>query len=519
MGFTLLAVVVCTATIGVSRATVVLSPKSFQQTDQLQAFKSCMNNVNVEVDVFQNTVTVDLNFFVDGSPLYEHYATGPKARIDRKPLGVFFAKSEDDVVRAVTCSVSSGLAPVPRSGGHSYEVLSSMDGSLVIDIADMNSVCIVSENHEEGSALVNVEAGARLGWLYTNLDSLGGYNFNAGSCPSVGIGGHISGGGYGMVSRQYGLAADQTYEMRVVLYNGTVVTASSFENSDLFWAMRGGGAGSFGIVTLYTIKVYKVPKVTVFSLLFDVAVRGQVIRSYMDYFLTADSKITTLLSIDVRSARIVGQYLGSQMELDTMLNESGILIDGGLRRIDRRDNCSQLAVKAYIWAGTCDDLSSLTVPTHLTLKDKSYIKIKGGYSNSKIDDNGILTALNWIDKLPNTSSTFLQFEAYGGVFTTQKNDMTPWAHRNAMWSVQIVGDAITAEPENSPSNEWIRGIANALDKYLDGGNYQNYCDLDLGSDFGQRYWGAENFGRLRQIKAHYDPLNIFHSAQSIPLPS
>ncbi|GMF22010.1 unnamed protein product [Phytophthora lilii] len=83
--------------------------------------------------------------------------------------------------------------------------------------------------------------------------------------------------------------------------------------------------------------------------------------------------------------------------------------------------------------------------------------------------------------------------------------MTPWAHRDAVWSVQIGVGANKGESEDSPSYEWIRGIAGALEKYFDGGNYQNYCDLDLGDDFGRRFWGAENFVRLRQIKAHYDP--------------
>ncbi|GMF40531.1 unnamed protein product [Phytophthora lilii] len=292
---------------------------------------------------------MDTNFFSEESPL--DYATGPKARIDRKPLGVYFAKTEEDVVRAVTCSVSSGLAPVPRSGGHSYEVLSSMDGSLVIDMADMVDVNLVSENKEEGSALATVQAGARLAWVYTELDRLGGYNFNAGTCPSVGIGGHISGGGYGMVSRHYGLAADQTTEMRVVLYNGTVVTASPTENADLYWAQRGGGAGSFGIVTLFTIKVYKMPELSVFNAQFNATVRGEVLRSWMDYFPTADSKLTTQLVVDGQVARITGQYLGPKSELDEILEESGLFKHGGLKSQERRDNCSQLATKASCWTG------------------------------------------------------------------------------------------------------------------------------------------------------------------------
>ncbi|KAK1928561.1 Berberine bridge enzyme-like 13 [Phytophthora citrophthora] len=188
------------------------------------------------------------------------------------------------------------------------------------------------------------------------------------------------------------------------------------------------------------------------------------------------------------------------------------------RSQDRRDNCSQLATKAYVWKGTCDDLISLNVSRHLTTAEKDYSKIKGEYSNSVLDDEGVQTVLEWADSLPNTTLAYIQYEAYGGVFATQKNDMTPWTHRDAVWSVQIGAGAKKDESEDSPSYKWIRGIAGALEKYFDGGNYQNYCDLDLGEDFGKRSWGADNFARLRQIKAQYDPLDVFHIAQSIPLP-
>ncbi|KAF4319303.1 hypothetical protein BBO99_00004821 [Phytophthora kernoviae] len=503
-------------------ATNALAQTTQSQTDTtslLKAFENCMDGSAGNTTSGGNgTVTVDSNFFVEESPLYEDYATGPKARIARKPAGVYFATCEEDVIRAVKCAVDSGLAPVPRSGGHSYEVLSSMDGSLVIDIADMVDVNLVSEDNVEGSAIATVQGGARLAWIYTELDRLGGYNFNAGTCPSVGIGGHISGGGYGMVARHYGLAADQTTEMRVVLYNGTVVTASPTENPDLYWAQRGGGAGSFGIVTLFTIKAYTMPVVSVFKLGFNASVRAQVLRTWMDYFPTADSKVTTQLVVDKSEARLTGQYLGSKDELDSLLTASGLLSIGSIKTDERRDNCSQLATKAYVWKGTCDDLSSLNVSHHLTTKDKDYSKIKGGYSNSVMDDAGVQLTLDWADRLPNTTWAYIQFEAYGGVFSTQKNDMTPWAHRDAVWSVQIGVGANKDEPETSSSYEWIRGIASALEPYFDGGNYQNYCDLDLGEDYGKRYWGAANFARLREIKAQYDPLNIFHSAQSIPLP-
>ena len=484
---------------------------------RLQAFEYCMDSS--ALDKSKDSVTTNVNLFVEQSPLYEDFATGPKARIARRPLGVYLAQSEADVVRAVKCSVSNGLAPVPRSGGHSYEVLSSMDGALVIDMADMVHVAIVAENPLERSALVTVQTGARLGWVHTELDRLGGgYTLVSGTCPTVGIGGHVSGGGYGMISRHFGLAADHTVAMRVVLYDGSVVTASTTEHPDLFWALRGGGAGSFGIVTLFTLKAYALPQVSVFNIHFDATARAHVLRAWMDFFPTADSRVTTQLMVEGKGARLTGHFLGPKAELDAILDASGLLTHTGLTAQERLSNCSQLAIKAYAWQATCDDLSSLNVSRHLTVADKDYSKIKGGFANAVLDDAGVQTVLTWADSLPNTTWAFIQFEAYGGVFATQANDMTPWAHRNAVWSVQVGVGAKKGESENSASYQWIRGLLGALDRYLDGGNYQNYCDLDLGADFGTRYWGAANFAKLRQIKARYDPLNVFHSAQSVPLP-
>ena len=122
--------------------------------------------------------------------LYEAFRTGERARVDRHPSAVFFAQSEQDVVNAVTCAFKAGLRVVPRGGSHSYEGFSSQDGSLVVDMSEYHQVKIVSKSGDNGIA--TVQAGARLGNVYIAL-AKDDFNFNAGTCPSVGIGGHIGG--------------------------------------------------------------------------------------------------------------------------------------------------------------------------------------------------------------------------------------------------------------------------------------------------------------------------------------
>ncbi|GLE11446.1 hypothetical protein PINS_up023862 [Pythium insidiosum] len=116
-----------------------------------------------------------------------------------------------------------------------------------------------------------------------------------------------------------------------------------------------------------------------------------------------------------------------------------------------------------------------------------------------------------------TSSTRAQTESTtgsslkhtGGVFSTQPLSYTPWGGRDAVFSVQLLIDAKKGESEDSEGRRWIRGFADAIAPYLNGRAYQNYCDLEIGPNYGDAYWGAENFGRLKQIKARYDPQNLF----------
>ena len=138
-------------------------------------------------DVGSNTTS---SFLSPDSQEYELYSTGDRPRVPRAPLAIYMPMTEEEIIKAVQCAHKMNLQVVPRGGGHSYEGFSSQDGAIVLDLSMHREVKIVSTRGNDGTATVG--GGARLGNVYIAL-SKDGFNYNAGTCPSVGIGGHVGG--------------------------------------------------------------------------------------------------------------------------------------------------------------------------------------------------------------------------------------------------------------------------------------------------------------------------------------
>ncbi|KAJ3254296.1 hypothetical protein HK103_007266 [Boothiomyces macroporosus] len=444
---------------------------------------------------------------------YQRFASGERARVARKPAAIYFAQSEFDVIKAVNCSRQLGLTPIPRSGGHSYENLSSGDNALVIDLSNINYVRVFNVGKDEGLAFVG--AGTRLGILYTEIYNQGGYNFNGGTCPSVGIAGLIGGGGYGTTARSKGLAADRTVGMRAILSNGTAVSISSTENPDLFWALRGGSSGSFAIVTRFAIKLFKTPVITMFTLKYDKIHSFGLLKNWISYFPTADPELTTKFNLMNNGSILQGQYNGPMRKLNAILKESGMVPESGIIMDVRTDKCDSLGAKSFMWTLSCKKVDILKVPPQLPLHEKEYGKYKMDYVSKYLSDDEISIIVEGINQSP--SGSWIQIEALGGIFSKISNTDTPYNHRDSLFSMQY---RVPLEKDEAPTSykyEWIYHFERSIQGIVNGQHYQNYCDLDLGKDYGEKYFGKENFERLKRIKRSYDPLNVFRNPQSIPL--
>jgi FAD/FMN-containing dehydrogenase len=154
---------------------------------------------------------------------------------------------------------SNNLPFAVRCGGHSYEGL-SQSSSVVIDTRLLNSLTADAQ-----MKTATVGAGASLGQLYQVIAPRG-FAFPGGSCPTVGVSGHLLGGGYGYLARPFGLACDNVLSIDLVDPQGNQVHADAQENPDLFWACRGGGGGTFGIATRYELRLIPLTKVLMFNI-------------------------------------------------------------------------------------------------------------------------------------------------------------------------------------------------------------------------------------------------------------
>src|SRR4051794_5918330 len=193
-----------------------------------------------------------------GSPTYGTVRLTQNPRYDgARPLAVLSVANAADVATAFSFAQDHGVRVAIRSGGHSYPGWSAGDGALVVDVRPLDEVSLSGTTGTTGT----VGAGASLVKVY---DALGmrGRGIPGGSCPTVGIAGLTQGGGIGVLTRAHGLTCDSVTAMQVVLVDGRVVTASHDEESELFWALRGGGGGHLGAVTSFTFTTFAAPTIT-----------------------------------------------------------------------------------------------------------------------------------------------------------------------------------------------------------------------------------------------------------------
>ena len=400
----------------------------------------------------------------------------------RNPIAVAGCTTSEDVQACVTAA--AGRVPIaPRSGGHSYAGYSTPDGGLVIDVGALSNVDV------QGDQVV-IGAGARLRDVYAALGKAGRC-LPAGTCPTVGIAGLTLGGGIGVLTRRYGLTCDHLVSADVVTADGTLQTASSESEPDLFWALRGGGGGNFGIVTEFTFTTVPAPDVTVFSLRFPSGAANDVLDAWQQWVASAPPELWTALVLTGGSpvgCRVDGCFVG---------DESGLaaLLDTFVARIG-----------AAPAARTTRSLDYLGAMNHFAGGDKRQSFIGASRIITSPVDAASLTAT-----MDGRTETDLLIDSMGGaVADVGKRDTAFW-HRDALATVQVYASAKTRDPGQVTQsvNEVVADLATAGAT----GAYVNYIDPDL-PDWMIAYYG-DNAARLKSIAQTYDPNSAFHFAQSV----
>lgn len=405
-----------------------------------------------------------------------------------------------------------------KGGGHSYAGYSA-GPEVVVFTQGMDGIERIGPADDPGRILLKVGAGAINYKVYDTLEEQG-LTLTHGRCPTVGIAGFALGGGIGFDMRHLGLASDLLVEARIVLADGQEVTASATQNADLFWALRGGAGGSFGISTSFTFETLDVSQtlISVFDRSWrstDQRYMAQFLHRMMTLFQADDTRqLGTRISVtygpppDNPSApagyalNLVGQWLGDAAALRTMLDQ----LDGLMAPLAVR-----VAYRGPYW--TAQHL--LEEP-----EEELFYQERSTFITSAPDEAALFDALTTLRDRPEVHGTCdLRFFQTGGAVNDKAPGDSAFVHRDSQW-LPLIGFYWTGQDQTDPAlvqrgHDWQDRFYSQITGSFGGkGAYQNFPDPSL-QDFGTAYFGG-NLDRLSQIKARYDPQNLFRFPQSVP---
>ncbi|KAK4399442.1 Berberine bridge enzyme-like 18 [Sesamum angolense] len=422
-----------------------------------------------------------------------------------KPLVIVTPVDESQIQATILCAKENGIQIRTRSGGHDYEGLSyaSAVPFVVIDLINLSEITIDAKRK-----IAWVQAGATIGQLYYKISQKSRtLAFPAGTCPTVGVGGHFSGGGYGTLLRKYGLAADNIIDARLVDVNGRILDRKSM-GEGLFWAIRGGGGASFGVITAWKLNLVSVPEtVTIFS----------VPR-------TLEENATALIH--------KWQYVAPNLPKDMFFQLLALLGQTFPELGVNRQDCTEVSWirSALASGGYTVEVSPEVLASRIPLT-RLYFKAKSDYVQQPIPEDGFKGI--WELLYENEADRALMiFTPYGGRMKEIPESEIPFPHRAGnLYKIQHL--TYWDEPGMEASKRyinWIRRLYSYMTPYVSKhprAAYVNIRDLDLGvnnvgnTSYAQAsVWGLKyfdkNFNRLVRVKTIVDPSNFFKNEQSIP---
>uniref|UniRef100_A0A0E0AR22 FAD-binding PCMH-type domain-containing protein n=1 Tax=Oryza glumipatula TaxID=40148 RepID=A0A0E0AR22_9ORYZ len=464
-----------------------------------------------------------------------------------KPAAVVVPATRGELRDAVRCAREAGLGAVRlRSGGHSYEGVSYTGeddgGFVVVDLLALDGVRV-----DAASRTAWVESGATLGQVYHAVAAASpALAFSAGSCPTVGSGGHIAGGGFGLLSRKYGLAGDNVVDAVLIAADGRVLDRAGM-GEDVFWAIRGGGGGTWGAVYAWRIQLVPVPeRVTAFVVnrpgtsesVAELVAAWQHVAPWLpdEFYLSAfvgaglPEKNRTGISVTFK-----GLYLGPAHEAVDILTAR--LPEIGLSDL----NPIEMSwIESVVFFSGLPQGSSMSDLTDRVLHKKKYFKAKSDYVRRPMRIGELIRA---IDLLSTEPKAYVILDPYGGAMDRIGSASLPFPHRRGnIHGIQYLIEWTANDDDHREEYmDWIRRFYEFMGSYVPNSPrtaYINYMDLDLGMNnwsnlrmYGgdgspnpeveaARVWGERyflgNYDRLVRAKTIIDPDNVFRNAQSIP---
>lgn len=435
-----------------------------------------------------------------------------------KPAAVAYVSGAGDVRECLAYARAHAVPVAVRNGGHSYGGWSSGDGRLVIDVSSLDGV----------AADGTIGAGAKLAAVYRTLARTG-RTIPGGSCPTVGISGLTLGGGHGVTSRAYGLTCDSLLEATVVTADGRTRTASPEADADLFWALRGGGTGSFGVVTGFRFRTHPAPPTVTAYLSWPWPRAAAVLMAWQRWGPAQPDEIWSSLHLSagpggVRptlsvTAFTLGDEAGLRNAVDRLADAAGSPASSvALRPRSYPDamlafaGCSSLDEDRCRLPGTTPGRSERGA-----LRRETYASASDFYDRV-IPDAGVralLAAVEAFTRIPagqGAGGGTIQLTALGGAVNRVGPLATSFVHRRSRLLAQYIA-AWRPDAPGTAARSWLRETRASLRRYASGAAYQNYADPEL------RNWREAYYGpaadRLTRLKRRYDPDRVFDHPQVI----
>lgn len=440
-----------------------------------------------------------------GDPDYDAARTPWNHLVARRPAAVVAAADTQDVLAAVGWARRNGLEIRVRSGGHSLEGFSSVDDGVVIDVSALKSVEITSADDGApptawlGAGLTQQEAVAALG--------AHGLAVPTGNEGSVGLAGATLGGGFGLLTRPFGMACDHLLGVEIVVADGDLgaraIQVDAGHHADLLWALRGGGNGGFGIVTRMLARAQPLPTAVLVTASWSgLADLPAVFDAWQGSAPTTDPRLTSQLEV-----RRDGIELFAVLAHGTP-DEARELLAPVLGR-GRPDVVVGERPWAELYAG-------IQIPD---AQEPANWKFTSQFVRSPFPAAALATIVAFMGKAPTPACNYFT-QAFGGVVpTSEPTGGSAFAHRDVLFYAEPGagwgrrGDpAAAADPQAPHHLAWIAEFTRALAPFVDGA-YVNVPNAD-DPDWARAYW-RDGVDRLRRTKDRYDPADVFHHQQSI----
>jgi len=422
------------------------------------------------------------------------------AMIDRRPAAIVRCKDANDVSHAISYARENELEISIRGGGHNIAGSAVCDNGMMIDLSNMKTVKVDAQKKR-----AFVEPGATLG-DFDKAVQAHGLATPVGINSTTGIAGLTLGGGFGWLTRKYGMTIDNLVSAEMVLADGRKIQVSKDENTDLFWAIRGGG-GNFGVVTRFEFALHSVgPEILAGLIVFPVDQAKQVLIKYREFVKSAPEELNVwailrkapplpFLSEKVHGKDIIVLaifYAGDVQEGEKLIDPLRGFGDAYGEHI---------GVQPYAqWQQAFDPL--------LTPGARNYWK---SHNLTELSDGVLDSIIEFAGKIPSP-----QCEIFVGLVLGAANrvasDAMAYGHRDAKFVMNVHGRWDEASQDET-CIAWARSFFKASAPYASAGAYVNFMTEDESDRVAAAY--GVNYPRLKQLKKKYDPGNIFHNNQNI----